>query len=81
GSFARTNLPPALSTTNYNVNNQQTTFGTSTETFDLNGNRATVTDAGNTTTYTWNARNQLTSISGPSLKQSNEGQILSCASR
>jgi len=63
GTFARTNLPPALTTTNYNANNQQLTFGTSTETYDLNGNLATVTQAGNTTTYIWNARNQLTSIS------------------
>ena len=38
------------------------TFGTTTETYDLNGNLATSTDAGVTTTYTWNARNQLTGI-------------------
>lgn len=63
GTLARTNLPPALTTTNYNANNQQTTFGTTTETYDLNGNLATTTDAGVTTTYTWNARNQLTGIS------------------
>ncbi len=63
GTFARTNLPPTLTTTTYNANNQQTTFGTSTETFDLNGNLATTTDGGVTTTYTWNARNQLTGIS------------------
>ncbi|MDC8448221.1 MAG: RHS repeat protein [Nitrospira sp.] len=59
-----------MTTTNYNANNQQTTFGTTTETYDLNGNLATSTDAGVTTTYTWNARNQLTSISGPSLSAS-----------
>ena len=52
-----------MTTTNYNANNQQTAFGTSTETYDLNGNLATTTDAGVTTTYTWNARNQLTGIS------------------
>ena len=63
GTFARSNLPPALATTNYNANNQQLTFGTTTETYDLNGNLATTTDAGVTTTYTWNARNQLTGIS------------------
>jgi RHS repeat-associated protein len=63
GTFARSSLPPALTTTNYNANNQQLTFGTTTETFDLNGNLATSTDAGVTTTYTWNARNQLTGIS------------------
>ena len=70
GTFARSNIPPALTTTNYNANNQQTTFGTSTETFDLNGNLATFTDASGTTIYTWNARNQLTSITGPSLAAS-----------
>ncbi|NGZ96375.1 MAG: hypothetical protein CV089_09650 [Nitrospira sp. WS110] len=60
GTFARTNVPPALTSATYNANNQQTAFGTTTETYDLNG--ATVTDAGGTTTYTWNARNQLTGI-------------------
>jgi RHS repeat-associated protein len=59
----RASLSPAFTTTNYNANNQQLTFGTTTETFDLNGNLATSTDAGVTTTYTWNARNQLTGIS------------------
>ena len=63
GSFARSGLPPALTTVSYNANNQQLTFGTNTETYDLNGNLATVTDAGVTTTYTWNVRNQLTGIS------------------
>ena len=63
GSFARSTIPPALTTVSYNANNQQTTFGTNTETYDLNGNLATVTEAGNTATYTWNARNQLTGIS------------------
>jgi RHS repeat-associated protein len=67
GTFGRSNIPPALTTTMYNANNQQTTFGTATETYDLNGNLATFTDASGTTTYTWNTRNQLTTISGPSL--------------
>jgi hypothetical protein len=38
GTFARTTIPPALTTVNYNANNQQTTFGTNTLTYDLNGN-------------------------------------------
>ena len=63
GTFARSGLPPALSTVSYNANNQQTTFGTNTITYDLNGNLATATDAGVTTTYSWNVRNQLTGIS------------------
>jgi RHS repeat-associated protein len=67
GTFARSNIPPALAATTYNANNQQTAFGAATETYDLNGNLATFTDASGTTTYTWNARNQLTAISGPGL--------------
>jgi RHS repeat-associated protein len=63
GTFARSGLPPALSTVNYNANNQQTVFGSNVITYDLNGNLATVTEASVTTTYTWNARNQLTGIS------------------
>jgi RHS repeat-associated protein len=64
------NLPPVSTATNYNANNQQLTFGTTTETYDLNGNLATTTDAGVTTTYTWNARNQLTGISKTGLTAS-----------
>ena len=52
GSFARSNLPPALATVSYNANNQQTTFGSNTLTYDLNGNLATVDDGSDTTTYT-----------------------------
>ena len=63
GSFARSTIPPALATASYNVNNQQTTFGTNTLTYDFNGNLQTVTDAGGTATYSWNARNQLAGIS------------------
>lgn len=70
GTFARTNLPPALSSASYNANNQQTAFGTTTETYDLNGNLATSTEAGVTTTYTWNARNQLAGISRTGLTAS-----------
>ena len=65
GTFARATIPPALSTVSYNVNNQQTTFGTNTETYDLNGNLATVIEANNLATYTWNARNQLVSLTSP----------------
>ncbi|MDH5640117.1 MAG: DUF2778 domain-containing protein [Nitrospira sp.] len=70
GSFARSTMPPALASSTYNANNQQTTFGSVTETYDLNGNLATVTEAGITTTYTWNARNQLTAISNPGFSAS-----------
>ena len=65
GLFARSTIPPALTTVSYNANNQQTTFGTNTETYDFNGNLATVSDASGTATYSWNVRNQLTGISAP----------------
>jgi YD repeat-containing protein len=67
GSFARTVIPQAVGTTAYDAANQQTTFADKTLTYDNNGNLQTITDSSGTTTYTWNARNQLTGISGPSV--------------
>jgi RHS repeat-associated protein len=60
GTFSRTGLPGSLTSASYNAANQQTTFGSQTLTFDLNGN---LTSDG-TNSYTWNARNQLVSMSG-----------------
>jgi len=59
GTFARTGIPQALSTATFNVANRQTNH-----TYDNNGNLTGITDASGTTLYTWNARNQLTGISG-----------------
>jgi RHS repeat-associated protein len=70
GSFARTGLPQTIASTAYNAANHQTTFGDKTLTYDNNGNLQTVTDGTGTTTYTWNARNQLTGISGPGVSAS-----------
>jgi YD repeat-containing protein len=70
GTFARSNIPPALATTVYNANNQQKVFGTTTKDYDLNGSLITTTDAGVVTTYTWNVRNQLTGISRTGLTAS-----------
>ena len=70
GSFARTGIPQAVGTTAYNAANHQITFADKTLTYDNNGNLQTVIDAGGTTTYTWNARNQLTAISGPGVSAS-----------
>jgi RHS repeat-associated protein len=58
GSFARTGLPPAVATANYNAGNQLTKFGAATLTYDSNGN---LTNDG-PNTYTWDARNRLASI-------------------
>ncbi len=61
GSWARASLPQTLASATYNSDNQQLTVGSQTLTYDLNGN---VTSDG-INTYTWTARNQLTTISGP----------------
>jgi len=39
-------------------------------TYDNNGNLTSITDSNGTTLYTWNARNQLIGISGPSINAS-----------
>jgi RHS repeat-associated protein len=65
GSFARSGIPEAVGSTAYNAANHQTTFADKTLTYDNNGNLQTITDASGTTTYIWNARNQLVGISGP----------------
>src|SRR2546425_349207 len=52
--------PLAASPASYNVNNQLTNWKGANLTYDANGN---LTNDG-TNTYTWNARNQLVSISG-----------------
>ena len=70
GTFARTGLPQAIATAIYNAANQQLTLGNKSATYDNNGDLATLTDTGGTTTYTWNSRDQLTNISGPGLTAS-----------
>ncbi len=65
-------IPQAVSNTAFDVANQQTRFNSASTNlvYDNNGNLTSFTDASGTTTYTWNARNQLTAISGPSLSAS-----------
>lgn len=60
GSYARTNLPPTLSSVTHDDANQLTQLGSTTLTYDANGN---LTSDG-VNTYTWDARNQLSAISG-----------------
>ncbi len=65
GSFARTGLPLAVSSTAYNAANQLTQWGTATLTYDANGNML----SSGTDGYTWDARNRLVStLSGASLQ-------------
>jgi RHS repeat-associated protein len=60
GAFAQVNLPSAMESATYNVNNQLTLWGGTSQTYDGNGN---LTNDG-TKSYTWNARNQLVAVSG-----------------
>jgi RHS repeat-associated protein len=70
GSFARTGIPQSVNSANYNAANQQLTFGDKTLTYDNDGNLTSITDSNGTTLYSWNARNQLVSISGPNVNAS-----------
>jgi RHS repeat-associated protein len=58
GSYAQAQLPATVGATAYNAANQLTTRGGNTFSYDRNGN---LTGDGNTN-YTWNSRNQLTSL-------------------
>ena len=60
GSLARVDLPAVVASAVYNANNQLTSWAGASHTYDLNGN---VTGDGSKT-YVWNARDQLSSISG-----------------
>jgi RHS repeat-associated protein len=58
GSYARLNLPTALSSALYNANNQLTKWGNTNITYDLNGNM----NGDGTNSYSWNARDQLSAV-------------------
>jgi RHS repeat-associated protein len=60
GSWTRTTLPTALTSATYNAGNQIATWGGTSFTYDDNGN---LTSDGSKA-YTWNARNELTGLSG-----------------
>jgi RHS repeat-associated protein len=59
GSYARLNLPGAVTSALYNADNQLTKWGNTTVTYDLNGNM----NGDGTNTYTWNSRDQMTRVS------------------
>jgi RHS repeat-associated protein len=61
GSYARTGLPPGLTSATYDDANQITTWGGTSFTYDSNGN---LTSDG-VRSYTWDERNQLASLTGP----------------
>ncbi len=63
-SNATQTLSPAVSSTNHDTANEMLALGGKNFTYDQNGNLLTRTDVCGTTTYTWDARNRLTGISG-----------------
>jgi RHS repeat-associated protein len=63
-------LLPAAVQAAYDAANEQIAFNSQPATFDANGNQTTSTDATGTTTYTWDVRNRLTAITGPTLSAS-----------
>ena len=60
GSYARSNLPQALTSATYDDANEIATWAGTSFTYDNNGN---LTSDGSRS-YTWNARNELTGLSG-----------------
>jgi RHS repeat-associated protein len=58
GTYARLNLPAALSSAQYDVNNRVFNWGGTTISYDLNGNMA----GDGVNTYMWNARDQLSAV-------------------
>lgn len=62
GSLARSALPAAIGSAQYDINNRLTSRDGTNYTYDANGN---LTGDG-ASTYTWNARNQLASVTGVS---------------
>jgi RHS repeat-associated protein len=61
GTFARTALPPVLPLATYDDANQIATWNGTTFNYDSNGNLTT----DGSRTFTWNVRNELSSVSGP----------------
>jgi RHS repeat-associated protein len=59
GSLARTLLPPAVTTAEYDDANRQRSFGGAQMSYDANGRLATRLDGDGVTSFTWNARDQL----------------------
>lgn len=60
GSLARSGLPQAVTSAAYDAANRLITWGSTTLSYDVNGNL----ESDGSINYLWNARNQLTALSG-----------------
>ncbi len=63
-------LTTKAATGSFDSANEMSSFGSQAFTYDANGNRLTQTVSGNVTTYTWDGRNRLQSITTPAGKVS-----------
>ena len=66
GSLARSLVPEPVLTARYGAASRQLAFGGKTMSYDDNGNLASVIEDSDSTTFTWDARNRLVGIAGPS---------------
>jgi hypothetical protein len=64
GSFARTDLPGAITSASYDAANELTNWNGTTISYDLNGNM--LSDGSNV--FTWNARNQVANLNSINLQ-------------
>jgi RHS repeat-associated protein len=67
GSFARTLLPDPVPSATYDAANRQLGFAHMTMLFDDNGNLTNLAEPGGNTTLSWDSRNRLIEIGGPTL--------------
>jgi RHS repeat-associated protein len=70
GSFARTNLPGAVTSAVYDAANELTNWNSTAISYDANGNM--LGDGRNT--FTWNARNQVANLNSASLQYDGFGR-------
>ena len=62
-NVAQTLVTQAVAAASYDVNSQQNQFGSTTNSFDANGNLLSATSTTGSTTYMWDSRNRLAVIS------------------
>jgi len=70
GTFAATNLPPAIDGATYDDQNRQLTFGRAALTFDDEGNTTSIADGTGTASLRWDSRNRLVGLTRAGIEAS-----------